>query len=88
MPVLWADGAKGVAIPDSQQQRNDGQWWTEQLRGLRQNAGCVGAHLCGAYGRNRVRRRGLIDESDTIDTEMVDLIRAANQQAVRWDNLN
>ncbi len=85
MPVLWADGARGMAIGDTKKIRNDGRWWAEQLRGLRQNPGCIGAHLCGAYGRNRVRRRGLIDENDKVDAEMVEIIRDANRQAVRWD---
>ncbi len=85
MPVLWADGARGMAIGDTGKLRNDGRWWSEQLRGLRQNPGCVGAHLCGAYGRNRVRRRGLIDENDKVDTEMVEIIRDANRQAAKWD---
>ncbi|MEM9585929.1 MAG: agarase [Planctomycetota bacterium] len=82
MPVLWADGAKGRRIGEGSKLRNDGAWWAEQLAGLTRNTGCVGAHLCGAYLRNRVRNRGLIGEDDEPDTEMIDLIRAANRNAI------
>ena len=84
MPVLWADGARRLPVDGSDKLRNDGAWWAEQLAGLRDNAGCVGAHLCGAYLRNRVRLRGLLSEQDEPDTEMINLIRTANRQAQKW----
>jgi hypothetical protein len=84
MPVLWADGSKSVKIPGTRQLRVDGNWWGEQLAGLRKNQGCVGAHLCGAYLRNRVRRKGLLSEDDEPDTEMVNLVRKANLETAQW----
>lgn len=84
MPVLWADGSKSKGIPGSPNRRVDGQWWGQQLAGLRENPGCVGAHLCGAYLRNRVRRKGLLSENDEPDTEMIDLIRQANRETDKW----
>ena len=83
MPVLWADGARGLKLPDGNL-RNDGNWYAEVLAGLRKNPGCVGAHLCGAYYRNRVRRRGLLDENEQPDTEMIDQIRKANADTEAW----
>ena len=83
MPVLWADGARGIKLPDGNL-RNDGNWYAKVLAGLRDNPGCVGAHLCGAYYRNRVRRRGLLDENEQPDTEMIDQIRNANVEMKAW----
>ncbi len=84
MPVLWADGARGIPVDGGPQLRNDGEWWGTQLRGLISNPGCIGAHFCGAYLRNRVRRRGLLSEDETPDREMIDAIRAANRDVEEW----
>ena len=91
MPVLWADGSHGISTEDDsglyhdgRYSRNDGQWYAEVLAGLRENPGCVGAHLCGAYLRNRVRRRGLLDDQERVDDENVDLIREANLKTQQW----
>jgi hypothetical protein len=91
MPVLWADGAHGISAEDhsglyhdGRYSRNDGRWYAEMLAGLRKNPGCVGAHLCGAYLRNHVRRRGLLDEQERPDDENMALIREANLQTQRW----
>jgi hypothetical protein len=91
MPVLWADGAQGISRDDpsgpfhsGRYSRNDGRWYADVLAGLRKNPGCVGAHLCGAYLCNRVRRRGLLDERERADDQNVALIRAANLETQRW----
>jgi hypothetical protein len=91
MPVLWADGSRGISAEDhsglyhnGRYSRNDGRWYADVLTGLRKNPGCVGAHLCGAYLRNRVRRRGLLDDQERPDDENVALIREANLQTQRW----
>jgi hypothetical protein len=83
MPVLWADGAKGIPA-EGGWLRNDGAWWAAQLAGLRENPGCVGAHLCGAYLRNGARRRGLRDELERPDEQNIARIREANQQTAAW----
>ena len=91
MPVLWADGSHGISTEDhsglyheGRYSRNDGRWYADVLAGLRKNSGCVGAHLCGAYLRNRVRRRGLLDDQERPDDENIALIRAANLETQRW----
>ena len=61
--------------------RNSGPWYARQLTALRENAGCVGAHLCGAYLRNRDRKRGLLDEEGNPGTEDLAVIRQANDEA-------
>ena len=87
-PVLWADGARNVPARDPETGapvvRNGGSWYGEVLGGLRSNPGCVGAHLCGAYLRNRARRRGLRDEREQLDTENVALIAQANRAMTQW----
>ena len=78
--MLWADGAKEIKLGNGPASRNDGAWYASVLNGLRDNPGCIGAHLCSAFMRNRVRNRGLLDEHERADTEMIALIREANQQ--------
>jgi hypothetical protein len=45
---------------------------------------CVGLHLCGAYLKNRARRRGLKNEDETPDAAAIAGIRAANQAMANW----
>ena len=86
MPVLWADGAKSISVEEEGERwgRNNGRWYREVLAGLRENPGCVGAHLCGAFQRNRVRRRGLLDLQERPDREMIEQFRAANEETSQW----
>ncbi len=63
---------------------NNGAWYAETPAELHKNPGCIGFHLCGAYQRNKARRRGLLDEFENPDTENVNQIKAANQQIARW----
>ncbi len=79
-PVLLADAAKVRAPEADGFVRNDGEWYSEVLEGLFWNPGCVGFHLCGAYQRNKARRRGLLDEMERPDAVNVDLITAANHR--------
>ena len=84
MPVLWADGAKNISAKDPATGetvvRHDGQGYADVLRGLRAIPGCVGAHLCGAYLRNRCRRRGLRRRSRRPDEEALAPIAKANRE--------
>ncbi|MCR9200101.1 MAG: twin-arginine translocation signal domain-containing protein [Planctomycetaceae bacterium] len=79
-PVLLADAA-GVRTPSNTFFKpNNGTWYAKTLAGLFANPGCIGFHLCGAYQRNKARRRGLLDETETPDQPHVDQITAANQR--------
>jgi hypothetical protein len=87
-PVLLADNAVrlkssstgGVRKPHHQ----DPKAYEETMRILRQIPECVGFHLCGAYLCNRVRRYGLRDEQDRIDTYSVEGITRVNKETGRW----
>ena len=83
-PVLLADAAGLDWQRNPTFARNDGLWYAEALAGLRENPGCIGFHLCGAFQRNRIRRWGLLDEFEHADEENVRAIQAANQQASEW----
>jgi hypothetical protein len=87
-PVLWADGAKNVPAQDAATGtsyiRNDGQWYAETLKALRETPGCIGAHLCGAYLRNQARNRGLRDARERPDTENLTLITQAHRDLEKW----
>ena len=84
-PVLLADGA-GIQRPAPQDGfvPNNGRWYADVLAELRENPGCVGFHFCGAYQRNKARRRGLLDEMERPDQVQVELIAEANQRTSQW----
>ena len=59
---------------------NNSDWYAKTLSGLFENPGCIGFHLCGAYQRNKARRRGLLDEMEKADAHHVERMSAANEQ--------
>ncbi len=77
-PVLLADAAGVDWRSQEFFKPNNGAWYAETLLDLHKNPGCIGFHLCGAYQRNKARRRGLLDEMENPDGEHVDLIKRAN----------
>jgi hypothetical protein len=83
MPVLYADGCIAEPLADGSK-RHSPAGYAELLRALQSVNACVGLHLCGAYLKNRARRRGLKNEDETPDTLAIDGIRAANLAAIRW----
>ncbi len=83
-PVLLADAAGMIREEGAFFLRNDGQWYADKLAALLRNPGCVGFHLCGAYQRNKARRRGLLDERENPDQENVSRIREANEKVRAW----
>ena len=81
-PVLLADAA-GMKPGEDHFVENDGEWYSKTLDGLYESPGCIGFHLCGAYQRNKARRRGLLDEMERPDEKNVKLIQAANEKINR-----
>lgn len=83
-PVLLADAAHLEWHRKPTYARNDGHRYVRTLADLRQNPGCIGFHLCGAFQRNRTRRWGLLDENEQPDVENVAAIRDANRETLEW----
>ncbi len=83
MPVLLADAAKVDGRSREFYRQNDGAWYAETMAALHENPGCIGFHLCGAYQRNKARRRGLLDEFEKPDSKNVSLMKAANEKIGR-----
>jgi hypothetical protein len=91
-PVLMADGAakRETIKDDSGKYREgsyslvDGQWYADTVSALLKNPGAIGAHLCGAYIRNRHRGRGLVDELEKPDQIAIRDIRKGNQEVADW----
>ena len=82
--MLLADAA-GVRIKSTGEfNSNNGPWYEETLQALHANPGCIGFHLCGAYQRNKARRRGLLDEMENPDAEHVNQMAAANHAITQW----
>ncbi|MEM8669380.1 MAG: agarase [Planctomycetota bacterium] len=85
-PVLLADAA-GVNFRSQEYFKpNNGRWYAETLASLHENPGCIGFHLCGAYQRNKARRRGLLDEMEQPDQQNVDQMKAANERIIEKMN--
>ena len=82
-PVLLADAAGLLPVGEDGFVPNNGEWYAEVLSGLFRNPGCVGFHLCGAYQRNKARRRGLLDEMERPDQASIDLMQAAIERVNR-----
>ncbi|HBE70507.1 MAG TPA: agarase [Planctomycetaceae bacterium] len=82
-PVLLADAAGVNFRSEAFFKPNNGGWYANTLAGLFENPGCIGFHLCGAYQRNKARRRGLLDEMENPDQEHVGLITAANKRVLQ-----
>jgi hypothetical protein len=80
-PVLLADAARRKLEGP---QTVAGTYYQEMLRALRETAGCVGFHYCGAYLTNRARRFGLRSEQGTEDTTLTAMLREANQETEKW----
>ena len=78
-PVLLAD----ACVPNPADAGAPRQY-ASMMRALRETTCCVGWHYCGAYLKNRSRRRGLRDESDKIDEPMVSAMTEVNHEIHRW----
>lgn len=84
MPVLLADAAGVRTKSTAEFKPNNGPWYEETLNALHANPGCIGFHLCGAYQRNKARRRGLLDELENPDVEHVNQMASANHAITQW----
>ncbi len=73
LPLLLADAS-----------RPDGEAYAALLRSLRATDSCVGWHYCGAYSRNRTRKRGFRQEDWSLDDELVTTVTAANRETLAW----
>jgi hypothetical protein len=82
-PVLLADSCVGRTLPDGSKQHVP-EGYVRLLEAARGVEGCVGLHLCGAYLKNRRRRRGLRDEDEMPDAPAIAAIRQANRETARW----
>jgi hypothetical protein len=82
-PVLLADGCVSRTLPDGSKAHVP-EGYRQLLETVRSIDGCVGLHLCGAYLKNRHRRRGLRNEDESPDVEAIAAIRQANRDATRW----
>ncbi|MDA7937750.1 agarase [bacterium] len=83
-PVLLADAAGVDWRSQELFKPNNGLWYAKTLAGLFENPGCIGFHLCGAYQRNKSRRRGLLDEMERPDTAQIAVMKAANKKVSVW----
>jgi hypothetical protein len=77
-PVLLADAGRGESAPDGR--RHTGGEYREIFEAAAGVPECVGFHLCGAYLRNRVRKKGLRDENDVPDDEAVRNVTNVNRE--------
>lgn len=82
-PVFVADSAGNVRGENGAVLHNP-KHYPAVLAEIRKLPGAIGYHLCGAYTTNRTRRRGLLDEQERPNQEVVDAITQANREAADW----
>jgi hypothetical protein len=83
LPTLVADCCHATKSPDGYAHHNVSRYGTT-LELLRKEPSCIGYHLCGAYIANRVRKRGLRNEQDQADTDVIRGIARANSEMKQW----
>ena len=91
-PVLLADNAVWYPTahkgwPPQEDRHHRPEAYAAITQALQEIPECVGFHLCGAYLRNRVRRYGLKDASDQVDSSTAG-ITEVNQATARWVTAN
>jgi hypothetical protein len=79
-PVLLADSG-GKRVLEDGSHRHDVEAYRQIMDLCLSNTDCVGFHLCGAYMKNRIRRKGLRLEDESPDQPVIDGITAANRSA-------
>jgi hypothetical protein len=82
-PTLLADSGGKQVLPDGSQ-RHDVTVYRDIMKVATELPDCIGFHLCGAYLKNRVRRKGLRAADETPDEEVITGIRQVNQEARSW----
>lgn len=83
LPMLVADCCHSVRLPNGYS-GHDVDRYRQTLRLLREDPSCLGYHLCGAYMANRVRKRGLRNERDDVDPDLIKGIAQANLETRQW----
>lgn len=85
-PVLLADNAPWIkpenaqpGWPPKEDWHIDSVEYGRIVRALWEIPGCVGYHLCGAYLQNKVRRYGLKDRRDRLDSSTI-RVKAVNEE--------
>lgn len=81
--VLLADSGGKHVLPDKTE-RQDATVYREIMTAMRELSACVGFQLCGAYLKNRIRRKGLRDEREQPDAEAIAGITAVNRETQSW----
>ena len=83
LPMLVADCCHSVRLPNGYS-GHDVSRYRRTLQLLRQDPSCLGYHLCGAYLANRVRKRGLRDERNEFNPDLISGITQANSEVQQW----
>jgi len=88
-PVLLADSSLFVQphdpfFPPHETCHQDGRGYTEIVNVLKEIPEAVGFHLCGAYIENKVRKYGLKNNKDQIDSPYTENIAGANLEMQKW----
>ena len=83
LPMLVADCSHTVRLPNGYA-GHDINRYRKIMQLLSKDPSCLGYHLCGAYIANRVRKKGLRDERDEVDPDLIEGITKANSEIQQW----
>lgn len=88
-PVIVADhvierGPVDNNWPPKTNRFHDAGRYSQALLAMTGLPNVIGYHLCGAYLRGDLRRRGLLDERERVDASAIAEIRRANLSVAEW----
>jgi hypothetical protein len=72
------------ALPHVETCHQDGKGYADILNVLKEIPQSVGFHLCGAYIQNKVRRLGMKDCQDQVDSPYTEDLTKANAEMHKW----
>ena len=86
LPTLLADCSHTFKNKETGCEIHNTEMYGEMMEILKYINSCVGYHLCGAYIKNHCRKKGLLDENEGQDEELIKQIRRVNHDMQKFVN--
>lgn len=84
LPTLLADCSHTYTDKITGYSIHSSDWYNKMYNLLKETPSCVGYHLCGAYLANRCRKKGLLDEQEKTESEIIEMIKNTNLEMDLW----
>lgn len=84
MPFIVADATTTKKPDPAGGFRLDPEKYDFLLNAMHENRHCLSVNLCGGFVRNRTRRKGVYDEQERPDQEVIDGFTKTNRGIQEW----